>query len=65
MLIAVEKIEKGVVLKNIVKILVLLELSNCFAYIYDQDMDLLELDKENAKVAVQDIFSLVNLTISI
>ncbi len=56
MLIAVEKIEKGVVLKNIVKILVLLELSNCFAYIYDQDMDLLELDKENAKVAVQDIF---------
>lgn len=56
MLVAVEKIEKGVVLKNIVKILVLLELSNYFAYIYDQDMDLLELDKENAKVAVQDIF---------
>jgi|JI10StandDraft_1071094.scaffolds.fasta_scaffold1197323_1 hypothetical protein len=56
MLVAVEKIEKGAVLKYIVKILVLLELSDCFVYIYDQDMDLLELNKGNANVAIRDIF---------
>jgi hypothetical protein len=56
MLVAVEKIEKDVVLKNIAKILVLLELLDCFVCIYDQDKDLLEFDKKRVKAVAQNIF---------